>query len=139
MKEPPNRSHLTKIEQVARRFLGKSKDQELRKFCKSVLRFAERLDEYVESLYPGFQLLEDRCRLGGNVLKLESDGVWRLRSLEQEILITGTSLKDLLVNVVLWDSDWDFDEDFEEDSQEEDEIFEPDRRKNPKNDGTSDV
>jgi hypothetical protein len=39
----------------------------------------------------------------------------------------------------LWDSDWDFDEDFEEDSQEEDEIFEPDRRKNPRNDGASDV
>lgn len=139
MKEPPNRADLAKIEQFARRFLGKSKDQELRKFCKAVLGFAEGLDKYVESLYPGFQLLEERCRKDGNVLRLEPDGFWRIRGPEEDVLISGTSLKDLLVNVILWNSDWDDEEDFESDSQEEDEIFEPDRRKNPKNDETADV
>lgn len=132
MKEPPNRSDLAKIERIARRTLTKSQDQELRKLCKGFLDFANQLDQYVESLYPGFAILENEVRVNQCSLLLESDGVWRLRNPEGKAIITGASLKDLLVNVVLWSSDWADEEDFEEDLKSEDELYSPDLRKSPR-------
>lgn len=131
MKEPPNRSDLAKIERIARRTLTKSQDQELRKLCKGFLDFANQLDQYVESLYPGFAMLENEVRTNQCSLLLESDGVWRLRNPEGRAIITGASLKDLLVNVVLWSSDWADEEDFEEDLKSEDELYSSESQKPP--------
>ena len=132
MKEPPNRADLAQIERIARRTLTKSQDQELRKMCKGLLDLTNQLDQYVESLYPGFALLEAEVRDNRCALALESDGVWRLRNPEGKPIITGVSLKDLLVNLILWDSSWVADEDFDEESKSEDDIFSPDRRKTPR-------
>lgn len=100
--------------------------------CKGLLDFANQLDQYVESLYPGFALLENEVRTNQCSLLLESDGVWRLRNPEGKAIITGASLKDLLVNVVLWSSDWADEEDFEEDLKSEDELYSSESQKPPR-------
>jgi len=139
MVEPPTRADLAKTEKTAKRILTRTQDQEIRKFCKEFLSFATQIDKYVESVYPCFHKMETEVRERGCTMQLEKDGVWRLRDAESKILITGTTLKDLFVNLVLWDGDW-IDEEFLEDcAVEEDGIFQPDRRKSRHNRDEDDV
>lgn len=100
--------------------------------CKWFLEFASQLDQYVEGLYPGFSILENEIRQNGCLLLLESDGVWRIRNPDGKVITSGKTIKDLHVNLILWDRQWVDEEDFDDDSKAEDEIFEPDRRKSPR-------
>lgn len=139
MVEPPTRADLAKTEKAAKRILTRTQDQDIRKFCKEFLAFATQIDRYVESVYPCFHLMETEIREKGCTMQLESDGIWRLRSPDSKIIITGKNLKDLFVNLVLWDGDWIDDEFLEDCAVEEDEIFEPDRRKCRNNKNSDDV
>lgn len=131
---PPTRADLAIGERLARRLLSKSSDQDVRKLAKSLLDFAHQSDQYVESLYPGFQLLEDEVRKNFCTLALESDGVWRLRKPDGKVCQSGKTLKDLMINVLLWDKETEAESFVNDCSQEEDEKFEPDRRKTQKAD-----
>jgi hypothetical protein len=133
MTEPPTRAELAIGERLARRVLSKNKDSDVRKLAKSILDFAAQADKYVENLYPCFDLLDKAVRFGGCQLGFDPDGVWRLRQSNGEIVITGTNLKDLCINMILWHSDSDTEAFLEECAEEEDCIFEPDRRKHPQN------
>lgn len=130
---PPTRADLATGERLARRALGKSKDQDIRKLAKSLLEFAQQADEYVESLYPCFKLVEDEVRKNLCSLGLESDGVWRLRSPDGSVRQTGATLKDLFINVALWDTKADDDDFRKQCAEEEDAFFEGEERKNPPN------
>ena len=126
-------------EKLARKILEKSKDQDIRNLCKNFLRWVQQVDRYADSLYPCFSLLEREVRDNGMSFSLENDGIWRVRTAKNEVFVSGTSLKDLFVNAVLWHGDWPDEEFLDECAKEEDEIFEPDRRKSSKNRDLDDV
>ena len=132
MIEPPTRADVAKLERTAKRILTFTQNQDIRNFCKGFLGIAEQIDRYVESLYPCFSMLENEIRHNNCELKLEPDGVFRLRDAKDDIIITGKTLKDLLINLVLWQGEWPDEEFLEDCATEEDDIFEPDRRKTPK-------
>lgn len=132
MIEPPTRADMAKEERLAKRVLGSTQNQDIRNLAKAFLRFVNQVDKYVESVYPCFSLVEDEMRANSTTLALEDDGVFRLRKVNGEILMTGQTLKDLFVNMVLFTTDWDDEALLEESAHEEDEIFEPDRRKTKK-------
>ena len=132
MIEPPTRADVAKLERTAKRILTFTQNQDIRNFCKGFLGIAEQIDKYVESLYPCFSMLEHEIRHNDCELKLEPDGVFRLRDAKDDIIITGSTLKDLLINLVLWQGEWPEEEFLEDCATEEDDIFEPDRRKTPK-------
>jgi hypothetical protein len=97
--------------------------------AKSLLDFAYQSDQFVESLYPCFRLVEDEIRKNHCVLALEGDGVWRLRGPDGSVRQTGATLKDVFVNVALWDRE-SADETFAQAcAREEDELLEPNKRK----------
>lgn len=128
MIEPPTRATLAKGERLARRLLNNSKDQDVRKMAKSILDFAQKADAYVESLCPAFQIIEDEVRKNLCSLALEKDGVWRMRSPDGKIRQTGATIKDLCINLILWDSVFADKAFMDEIIQEEDEALEPNRK-----------
>lgn len=132
MIEPPTRADLANSERMARRILGSSQNQDIRALCKAHLGFVKQIDEFVESLYPCFDLVENEIRQNKSSLCLDDDGVFRIKKTDGTVLISGKSLKDLFVNMVLFHGDWENDEFLEQCALEEDEIFEPDRRKTKK-------
>jgi hypothetical protein len=129
MREPPTRSDVANFEKQARRVLTKSRDRDVRQLAKDFIDWSMQIDRYVESMYPCFSIMEEKVRVQGMSFSLENDGVWRLRDVEKAIVMTGSSLKDLFVNVLLWDDSEQDEEFFEECSTEEDAIFEPNKRK----------
>jgi hypothetical protein len=139
MIEPPTRQEMAADEKLARRILTRSKDQDIRVLCKNFIKWVSQVDRYADSIYPCFSMMETEVRQHGASFSLENDGVWRLRSSKGKIVVTGTSLKDLFVNLILWQGEWPEEEFLEDCASEEDEIFEPDRRKNPKNRTNGDV
>ena len=126
--EPPTRATLARGERLARRLLLNSKDQDVRRLAKSILDFAQQADAYAESLCPGFQIIEDEVRKNLCSVGLEKDGVWRLRSPDGKIRQTGATIKDLCINLILWDSAFADKVFMDEITQEEDLALEPNRR-----------
>lgn len=100
--------------------------------CKAFLGFAKQIDDFVESLYPCFDLVEDEIRQNQSRLIFEEDGVFRIRKTDGTVLTSGKSLKDLFVNMILFHGTWEQEEFLEQCAKEEDEIFEPDRRRTKK-------
>lgn len=120
MKDIPTRADLTKMEKLARRLLGHHKQQEVRVLAKGLLWLIAELDGYVESLYPCFGLMEQQFRENKASIYLDPDGQFRLKTQENSEISSGNTLKDLFINVLLWEGTWVVNEDFAENCQKED-------------------
>jgi hypothetical protein len=139
MVEPPTRHEMAEDERKARLILSKSTDTDVRYVCKRFIHWVGVADRYADSFYPCFDLLEAEVRQHRSSFSLENDGIWRLRSSEGKIVLTGTSLKDLFVNVVLWKGEWPQEELLQECADAEDEILEEALRESTKKKATKSV
>ena len=120
MMDIPTRADLTKLEKLARRLLNHHKQQEVRVLAKGLLWLIAELDGYAESLYPCFGLMEQQFREKKSTIHLDPDGNFRLKTAENQAISSGVTLKDLFINVLLWEGSWTGDEDFAENCKKED-------------------
>lgn len=121
VKLPPSREDVSGIVEISRRLLNSPKrDKIIRNYAKRVLHLAEQVDAYVESVYPCFNLVEERMREDSYALLLESDGVFRLVCPKGRVILSGPTLKELFINAVLVWGDWAEEEEMQEWADEED-------------------
>lgn len=116
----PTRADLVKLEKLARRLLNHHKAQEVRVLAKGLLWLITELDGYAESLYPCFGLMEQQFREKKATIHQDPDGQFRLKTAENTVIVSGNTLKDLFINVLLWEGSWTEDEDFSETCKKED-------------------
>ena len=61
----------------------------------------DRLRKIVQGLIPALDLLQDRLERGEYLA--QQDGLWILFSIEGESVVSGTSLREMLINLIWLD------------------------------------